>query len=202
MITSKLANGERPGLSGFYAFTSLLDGVWRAVNSGSDDNYKEFVSNQKFFQALREYHPDLVKTFLLPTRDRAVRASEIMEVGKVPLDVQILMAGRGAGGQPTARCYQELRNERLQAIVVIPENADPAEYAWFDCRFGWPKFFLSLRYRDTEVGNIELVGVRRNGGTETLVVLISSAAAEALQLSAWRTYEGIGYGKIRITSAE
>jgi hypothetical protein len=176
--------------------------VWSTVTSGTAQDYEKFISRNEFYEALRAYHTDLVKTFLLPTRERTVRAREVLQAGKVPLDATVLMAGKQYNGKPTSRCFKQFVDSDSQAIIVIPESADPAEFGWFDCAFGWPKLNLALKVGDKEVDDLQLVGVRRNGGTERLQVLLTQEAAKRLQLSGWEEYKAHAFGKVRVASAE
>jgi len=172
--------------------------VWSTVSSGKEDDYGRMISRREFFDALVKYHTDLAKSFLLPTSSQMDRASRILEVGKIPLEVQLLMAGSQAEGENTAVCYKTFRNAELQAIMVIPESAREEEYSWFNCSFGWPEVTLKVN----GVDGIRLVGVRRNGKTKNLILLLSQKAAESLELVGWDTYTANSFGKVVITNAE
>lgn len=176
--------------------------VWESMNSGTADNYKDFVSKNEFYEAMQVYHSDIVKMFLLPNQDRAVRAAEILEVGKIPLDIQILMAGSHVEGKPTENCNLEFHNSNSEAILVIPENSKPTDFSWYDCSFGWPKLSLAIKAGNREIDGIRLVGVRRNGKSKHLTVLLSRTAAVELGLPGANSYKSKGFGKIRITGAE
>lgn len=176
--------------------------VWSTVTTGTKEDYEKFVSRDEFYEALRQYHTDLVKTFLLPTRERAVRSHEVLQAGKTPLDAQVLMVGKEYDGKPTARCHQEFKDKELQAIVVIPKNADLAEFAWLDCAFGWPRLTLGIRVGSKELQGLRLVGVRRNGGTQNLQVLLSQESARQLELANWQSHKASAFGKLRVVAAE
>ncbi len=180
--------------------SSLPGGVWSAVTSGSEDDYKKFVSKHEFYTALSEYHTDLVRTFLVPNREPLIREREIMRVGSIPEDIQILMGGAQIEGQPTARCHKQFKNAEKQAILVVPESFEKTDYAWYDCAFGWPKITVAIEYQDKNIGGIELVGVRRNGGTKQLIVLVSQKAAKDLDLPGWETHKANAFGKIRVSA--
>ena len=172
--------------------------VWSTVSTGSEGDYEKMVSRREFFNALVKYHTDVAKSFLLPTSSELDRANKILEIGKIPLDVQLLMAGETAEGVNTATCYKPFRNAEMQAIMVIPEAANPEEYSWFNCAFGWPDITLKINNTD----GIRLVGVRRNGKTKKLIILLSKKAAESLKLSGWDSYSANSFGKVVITNAE
>jgi hypothetical protein len=180
----------------------LSSTVWSTVASGTKEDYERFISRDEFYEALREYHTDLVKSFLLPTRDRAIRASEIVKIGQTPIDANILMVGREFDNKPTSRCHQTFKDNEAQAIVVIPNTADSMEFAWLDCAFGWPQITLRVQSGSKEFSNIKLVGVRRNGKTPHLQVLLSQEAARQLDLSGWRQHKANSFGKVRVASAE
>ena len=172
--------------------------VWNTVSEGSEEDFEKMIAQDAFFNALVKYHTDVAKSFLLPTSSTLERAHKIMEVGKLPLPVQLLMAGKDAEGKQTATCYKQFRNDELQAIMVIPKSVKPEEYSWFNCAFGWPTITLKVN----DVDGIELVGVRRNGKTNKLIMLLSRKAAERLELPGWRKYSSNTFGKVKITNAE
>lgn len=188
--------------AGFETFPKLYkeipSRVWSAVSSGSEDDYGKMIAQPAFFNALVKYHTDVAESFLLPINSKLERAKNIMEVGRIPLDVQLLMAGKDADGVPTARCYKEFSNDRLQAILVIPEDMSPKELAWYDCSFGWPLITLKVN----EVSGIKLVGVRRNGQSNNLILLLSQEAAKELDLAHWESFKSNSYGKVEIINAE
>lgn len=176
--------------------------VWSTMNSGTTQDYERFISRAEFYEALRTYHTDLVRTFLLPTREKSIRASEVMRAGKTPLDATILMVGQEYDGKPTARCHQQFSDQESQAIVVIPKSSDAGEFGWFDCAFGWPSITLSIKVGDKQINDLRLVGVRRNGGTERLQVLLSKEAAKRLDLPGWQDYKAHSLGRVHVASAE
>jgi len=176
----------------------LPETVWSTVSTGEEDDYGKMVSRPEFFNALVKYHTDVAKSFLLPTSSKLERASKILEVGKIPLHVQLLMAGENAEGVNTATCYKPFRNQEMQAIIVIPESSKPEEYSWFNCAFGWPQVTLKIN----ETDGIRLVGVRRNGKTKKLIMLLSQQAAKALDLPGWDKYSANSFGKVKISNAE
>lgn len=172
--------------------------VWSVVSSGTEENYGKMIGQPAFFNALVQYHTDVAKSFLLPSQSKLERARKVMEIGKIPLDVQLLMAGKDAEGNNTARCYKKFDNRELQAIMVIPETTSPEEYSWYDCSFGWPSITLKV----DSVDGIRLVGVRRNGKAKNLILLLSQEAAKQLQLQNWESYKANAFGKVMITNAE
>jgi tetratricopeptide (TPR) repeat protein len=180
----------------------LKKGIWETVSSGSEDDYCNFVSKNEFYNALKKYHTELVKTFLVPNRSPVTRAREILRVGTIKEDVHILMGGKHLEGRVTARCYKKFLNSTKQAILVIPKSFERSEYSWYDCSFGWPTIFLSIEYEDKVCNNVKLVGVRRNGKTKYITILISKKVAKDIDIPGWNNYTANGYGKIFISKVD
>ena len=173
--------------------------VWDTVSEGSEDDYEKMVSQDAFYNALIKHHTGVVETILLPTSSREKRAREIMKNLKdIPLDVQLMMAGEEAHNTPTARCHKTFKNNKLHAEMVIPESAEPQVYAWFECTIGWPTITLKVN----EVDGVKLVGVRRNGKSKHLSLLLSRKAAQDLELPGWEDYTSYTFGRMMITDAQ
>lgn len=172
--------------------------IWQTVSLGEVGDYEKMISRPQFFEAMSKHFSRLTNSFLVPNVNKFKRAYEIMAVGKIPQDVQILMVGKHSEGNYTAKCFQEFTNNELQAIVVIPESLPESEYSWFDCTFGWPTTTLKIN----NVDGIKLVGVRRNGKSNKLLVLVSQKTAKLLDLEGWESYKSNSYGKLVITDAE
>ena len=173
--------------------------VWKSVSAGSEDDYEKMVSQDAFYNALIKHHTDVVETILLPTSSRGKRARQIMKhINDMSLEVRLMMAGAQAHGESTARCHKTFRDDKLHAIMVIPESAGRLEYAWFDCTFDWPTITLKVG----GVDEIELVGVRRNGKSKQLSLLLSRKAAQDLNLPGWDNYTSYAFRRMEITDAQ
>ena len=169
--------------------------VWSTLSSGERDDYVKMVSNRDFFETILEYHTDLAQIFIHPTSNRARLKTEIQNYGKVPFDVQLLMAGAHLENMPTKHCSKSFHNASLQAILVIPDTYPAKELGFLDCRFGWPRIKLKVN----DVTGIELVGVRRNGKTNRPILLLSREAARQLKLNGWGSYSSNGYGTAQVS---
>lgn len=190
----------------FDTFPAIADAmpatVWEHVVNGDRANYIKLVQKPEFFQALRKYHADTTRRFLLPSLSNAERAAEIEEVGQVPIDVQILMAGSQADNTTTASCRRTFRDTELHAELVIPKSYKDEELAWFNCTFGWPQTFLEVSVSDTKASGVKLVGVRRNGKTKRPILLVSQRTASALALPGWQSYSSNINGQMKVHRAE
>ncbi|WDT85124.1 hypothetical protein [Alteromonas sp. 009811495] len=169
--------------------------VWSTLSSGEREDYVKMVSNRDFFETILEYHTDLAKIFIHPTSNRARLKAEIQNHGRIPFDVQLLMAGAHLENKPTKHCNQDFHNGSLQAILVIPSSYPAQELGFLDCRFGWPKIKLQVN----NFSGIELVGVRRNGKTNRPILLLSREAGRQLKLNGWNSYSANGYGTAQVS---
>jgi hypothetical protein len=128
--------------------------------------------------------------------------SLLAEVKGERVDVQVLMAGKAAESAKTAKCYKWFKNQEYHAEVVIPESYADSKLWWLRCDASWPEIYLTL-----EVGGealktpVKLVGARRNGKSETPLLLVSQKIAQDLQLKGWQNYRGRAAGVVSLAPA-
>ncbi|CAN2041237.1 conserved hypothetical protein [Candidatus Magnetomoraceae bacterium gMMP-15] len=176
--------------------------IWATLETGTRENYSRIVDKSGFYEALLDYHKELIKSFIVPKSDRRARIRDILEIGKIPLNTQVLMVAKRLDGRQTAKCFKTFRQNKLHAILVIPKTASPEEYSWFNCDFRWPNMHLKLSVKGKSVSDIKLVGVRRNGKTKKLIILVSKKIAQELNLAGWKKYRANDFGVLTVDSAD
>lgn len=163
--------------------------IWDTVASGDVEKYKELVSNDEFFEALSEYHSEII--------------AKLSKFKDVKVEVQVLMAGKYADKAKTANCYNWFKNQKYHVELVIPKSYPDDKLSWFRCDSSWPEMYLTLEVDGTRLKTpVKLVGVRRNGNADTPLLLISQKIAQDLELVGWKEYKSKAIGAISLASAK
>ncbi|WP_116473080.1 hypothetical protein [Zobellella maritima] len=176
--------------------------VWQTVKEGKAADYKQMLENPGFYRALAEYHQDLIKRFVQPNSNRQALIAQIMELGRIPANVKILMPEEAANNTQTKRCRRMFSHESKMAILVIPETFAEQDYSWFDCKYGHPKIGIRIDSLGESLDNVQIVEVRRMGNSPVIRLLVSKKVAEGLKLPGASEFAANAPGEILITSAK
>lgn len=163
--------------------------IWDTVASGDVEKYKELVSNDEFFEALSEYHSEII--------------AKLSKVKDVKVEVQVLMAGKHAETAKTANCYNWFKNQDYHVELVIPKSYSDHKLSWLRCDSSWPEMYLTLEVNGILLETpVKLVGARRNGNANNPVLLISQKIAQDLGLDGWKEYKSKAIGTISLATAK
>ena len=137
------------------------------MKSWNTEDLEEVFAREDFYQLTGKQAKEFYYS-RLGTSQSKISAASVKEIGSlVSIPVEIVPLGTISG--PTRKCNKTIDHSEYAAIVILPQETKPHEYAWLGCTDNYPeKTYLGLSLEDEATNaqtitknDIELKEVRR-----------------------------------------
>ncbi len=101
-------------------------------------------------------------------------------------------------------CGRKISNDKLHAIIVIPESWPPHAVPWLGCNTSFPNI-TRLHFtvpQGNDVDNVLLMGVQRNGQTDVLEARVSRLVAQKLGIEGSQPFMALTSGNFTVSKAQ